>query len=261
MSTRLRLEADLDGILTRRELAVRYQPVVRLDDRAVVAVTATPYWKHPDLGMISPTDLLTSAQATQMVERITRALIEEACRQMQQWRSAGAAPVDLHVLIPAALLRDDDLLAAIGGPALRYGIRPDQLVVEVDESTIAEDPPLVADRLEQMHRAGIRTAVTAFGNGGCSLRDLLRISADIVAIDVADAPDHNSANPPPLSQLLVRLAHLLDAAAMATGVDTHEQLVALDAAGYRYGRGSLFGCPADGTTTADRIRQAAVVHS
>src|SRR5206468_4085675 len=63
----LRLESSLRSALKRQELRVHYQPIVRLEDGAVVAMEALARWQHPERGLISSHEFIAMAEETGLI--------------------------------------------------------------------------------------------------------------------------------------------------------------------------------------------------
>ena len=61
-SDRLSIESDLRRAIEREEISILYQPIVRLEDRAVAGFEALARWNHPRLGRMSPAEFITIAE-------------------------------------------------------------------------------------------------------------------------------------------------------------------------------------------------------
>ncbi len=62
-SDRATLESELRRALEREEIAILYQPIVRLEDRSVAGFEAMPRWHHPKVGRASPAEHVFAAIA------------------------------------------------------------------------------------------------------------------------------------------------------------------------------------------------------
>src|SRR6201995_5261197 len=56
---RLTLESELRRAIERQEITILYQPIVRLEDRAIAGFEALARWDHPKLGRMSPVEFIT----------------------------------------------------------------------------------------------------------------------------------------------------------------------------------------------------------
>ncbi|MFX5602860.1 EAL domain-containing protein, partial [Acinetobacter baumannii] len=64
---RLALESDLRRALERSEIAIVYQPVVRLADRTLAGFEALVRWDHPRLGRLPPGEFIAIAEETGLI--------------------------------------------------------------------------------------------------------------------------------------------------------------------------------------------------
>jgi len=88
---RLQLLSDLKHAPGRGELRLVYQPVIDLDDEAVVGVEALVRWQHPTRGLVPPDAFIPFAERSGLVTQIGAWVVQEACRQGADWLR-GRAP-------------------------------------------------------------------------------------------------------------------------------------------------------------------------
>lgn len=69
---RLSLETKLSKALERGELALYYQPQIRLSDGKLVGLKALLRWQHPELGMVSPNEFIPVAEDSGLIVPIGR---------------------------------------------------------------------------------------------------------------------------------------------------------------------------------------------
>ena len=65
--TRRKLEADLRNAVANGEFELFYQPVVNVQDDAVVGLEALLRWHHPERGMIAPAEFVAVAEETGLI--------------------------------------------------------------------------------------------------------------------------------------------------------------------------------------------------
>jgi len=86
---RLALAGALRHALERGEFALHFQPIVAVDDGALVAVEALVRWAHPTRGLLLPGAFLPVAEETGLLAQLGDWLLRTACQQIAAWRRAG----------------------------------------------------------------------------------------------------------------------------------------------------------------------------
>src|SRR5258708_24848100 len=118
MSTRavaqLETETQLRLAITRGELVLHYQPLVRVDTNEIVGLEALVRWPRRDQ-LVPPSEFIPMAEETGLIVPLGRWVLEEACRQGETWRAEGRLGPDatMHVNISARQLAQPDLVAMV----------------------------------------------------------------------------------------------------------------------------------------------------
>ncbi len=106
---RLTLESELRRAIEREEIKVLYQPIVRLEDRAIAGFEALARWDHPKLGRLSPAEFISIAEEIGLIVDLGLFVLERTARQLGDL--AGGEPR------PRADLRQRQrVVAAIAAP-------------------------------------------------------------------------------------------------------------------------------------------------
>ncbi len=249
-------EAAIRAAIAHEEIDAYYQPIVALRDQSVVAVEASARWNHPDLGPVTPTDLIDPAEHITAIVEADRVTFERACQQTAIWRRTGLElGVAIHLsnaqLANAELF--DDMVATLATSRLD----PHALWLEVTETALVEDLELAADLLHRLDAFGVRVAVDNFGIGWASLAYLKQLPVHALKIDqhfVAGVLDDHQANS--ITQSILALGQELGLTVIAVGVDTAAQHAALQALGCELGQGLFYGPPTSaGALTLDAVRR------
>ena len=126
---RLRLESELRRALQRGELFVHYQPIVDLATGTIQVLEALMRWKHPEHGLIAPSEFIPIAERTGLLASLGPWVLKTACAQAKTWERAGH-PVSVAVNISPRQLHHVDLLRYVvealdeaGLPAVTAGAR------------------------------------------------------------------------------------------------------------------------------------------
>ena len=112
MMTVHQLEIDLRWAIERNELEVFYQPIVELETGAVREFEALVRWHHPVRGLLTPQSFIEVAEETELIVPIGCWILEQACRQIAEWRREVDFPLSVSVNLSARQLAHAALSAA-----------------------------------------------------------------------------------------------------------------------------------------------------
>jgi len=179
---RLTLATDLRDALHKRAIEVHVQPQARPDTGAVTGVEALVRWQHPELGPISPDELIPIAERNGLIAELTRQVLDSALAACARWR-AGGADLGIAVNLSARSLLDADLVDSIARALRRHAVPPARLTLEVTEGSVMTDPTRAIAVLHQVRALGVRLSVDDFGTGQSSLAYLQQLPVHEVKID------------------------------------------------------------------------------
>ncbi len=249
---RLTLESDLRRAIEREEIAILYQPIVRLDDRSVAGFEALARWNHPKLGRMSPAEFINVAEESGLIVELGLFVLERAARQLSTWqrtlRHRNALFVSVNVS-SRQLLRHD-LIQDLRSVLTRSTVVRGTLKLELTESVVMENPEHAAQMLHRIRELGAGLALDDFGTGHSSLSYLQRFPFDTIKIDQSFVRTTAKGTRPVILRSIVALAHDLGMDVVAEGAETDSDAVELSQLGCEYAQGFLFGAP----MTAEKAR-------
>ncbi|MBK9180385.1 MAG: EAL domain-containing protein [Acidimicrobiales bacterium] len=256
---RVSVERDLPLALTRGELRLHFQPIVRLPGGEVVGAEALLRWEHPERGLLAPSAFLEVAEDTGLIVELGVWVLERAVREAVGWprgRGAAGEPAALTVSVNLSTRQlADPLFAERVGELLDVaGLPAERLVLEITESTAMADPDRVQPTFERLAGLGVTLSIDDFGTGFSSLAQLRRLPVGQVKIDRSfvsglgvDPADAT------LVAAVVDLAHRLGLTVVGEGVETPDQLVELARLGSDLAQGFLLGEPVPAATLRQRL--------
>ena len=252
----LQTETDLRRALTRQEFFLNYQPIVDLETGRVASFEALVRWRHPERGLVGPSDFIPVAEETGLIVPLGLWVLNEACQQMREWQRLGLADesVTMSVNLSSRQFSQADLIERISSALRESGLKAGNLKLEITESMVMENIDTAIDMLMQLRGLGVGLSIDDFGTGYSSLSYLHRFPIDTLKIDrsfVTQMTD-NSENAE-IVRTIVTLARSLDMAVVAEGVETADQLRQLGDLGCDYGQGYLFSRPVGAGQAAELL--------
>ncbi|HUR83221.1 MAG TPA: EAL domain-containing protein [Thermoanaerobaculia bacterium] len=237
---RLSLENALRRAIEREELVLHYQPLVRLATREVEGMEALLRWNRPGFGIVPPSAFIGIAEETRMIVPIGEWVLRKACKHARSWQGRRIA-----VNLSPRQFQQTDLRDVVARALDESGLDPTLLELEITESTAMRNTDRTIATLAELRELGVRIALDDFGTGHSSLSYLRRFPIDRVKIDrefIAEIDTSRSNRA--IVSAIVAMAHGLDLAVTAEGVETEAQVAFLAEQKCEEVQGFLFGRPA-----------------
>jgi diguanylate cyclase (GGDEF)-like protein/PAS domain S-box-containing protein len=241
---RLELESDLRHALEQEEFVLYYQPQFSGDGKRLTGAEALLRWRHPRRGLVPPGDFIPVLEELGLVVDVGDWVISEACRQLKAWHQAKVRVPKVSVNISARQFSDGQLGTRIATILRDTGLPPACLELELTESILMREVSEAMQILDGLKNLGLSIAVDDFGTGYSSLNYLKQFPIDVLKIDrtfVDGLP--SGEQDAQIARAIIAMAHSLNLAVIAEGVETHEQLDFLREHGCDEVQGYLFGRP------------------
>ena len=245
---RLTIESELRRAIEREEIKVLYQPIVRLEDRAIAGFEALARWDHPKLGRMSPSEFISIAEEIGLIVDLGLFVLERTARQLAQWQAANRSrePVFASVNVSSRQLLRHDLIQDLRGVLGRTALARGTLKLEITESLVMENPEHAAQMLTRIKELGAGLSLDDFGTGHSSLAYLQRFPFDTIKIDQSFVRTTARGTRPVILRSIIALAHDLGMDVVAEGAETDSDAVELYQLGCEYAQGFAFGEPMTG---------------
>jgi diguanylate cyclase (GGDEF)-like protein/PAS domain S-box-containing protein len=249
---RLSIESDLRRALEREEIAILYQPIVRLEDRSIAGFEALARWNHPKLGRVSPIEFIGIAEESGLIVELGLFVLDRTARQLSNWQRTlrHREPIFASVNVSSRQLLRHDLIQDLRTVLARAPLTRGSLKLEITESVVMENPEHAAQMLHRIRELGAGLALDDFGTGYSSLSYLQRFPFDTIKIDQSFVRTTPKGTRPVILRSIITLAHDLGMDVVAEGAETDSDAVELFQLGCEYAQGFVFGEP----MTAERAR-------
>ncbi len=222
---RAMLEADLRHALADGGLELHYQPQLGTDAAQTLhGVEALARWRHPQLGMVPPARFVSLAEESDLIGLLGRWVLEQACRQVADWRREGVDTGRVSVNLSPRDFDDAALPGIVAGALERHGLSPALLTLELTESVMLNPGPDAMAAIAAVRASGVQLAMDDFGTGYSSLSLLHRLPVGELKLDKTFVHDiEHSASARALTVSVLRIAESLGMTVVAEGVETEAQ--------------------------------------
>ncbi|WP_300320806.1 EAL domain-containing protein [Idiomarina sp.] len=232
----VRKETALRHAKVEKDFAVNYQPIMQLDRGEVRGIETRIEWQDPRYSFNS-SELLPLAERTGLIVKLDRYALKTAC----QWVANKGLPQDvlLHVNLSVRHLLKTSHLNELVNIVLDNGVKPEQVALEFDETSLVQDGRRVLASLRRLSEFGFTLAIDNFGSGSGPLQFLYNFPFSILKLDhhyIARLGSNSRAQA--MLKHIVTLCHELDIQVYADGLETEGQKQDVKEQGVVIGQGS-----------------------
>jgi diguanylate cyclase (GGDEF)-like protein/PAS domain S-box-containing protein len=218
---KLQVELLLRTAVARGELRLVYQPQVNAADGGLTAVEALLRWRTPELGDVAPGVFIPLAEESRQIVPIGEWVIDEACRQLADWRSRDIEVGVMSVNLSAVQLLDPGLVQALRTSLARHRVPAALIELELTESTLMESTDERLRHLHALKEIGVQLSIDDFGTGYSSLSYLSRLPMNKLKIDRSLIRDMLiEPKDRAITEAIIALAHRLNMTVVAEGVES-----------------------------------------
>jgi diguanylate cyclase (GGDEF)-like protein len=228
------LEMDLRQAIAEGGLEVHYQPVLNLQDGKITGCEALLRWRHPERGMIPPSEFIPVAEETGLISELGKWVLTTACTEAATWPDN----IKVAVNVSPIQFRDETFALKVVAALAASGLAASRLELEITEAVLIRDDEAALAILHQLRAAGVRIALDDFGTGYSSLSYLQRFPFDKIKIDRCFVD--TVVESPSIVQAVVTIAAARNMVTTAEGVETEAQRDLLRTLGCTEMQGYLF---------------------
>ena len=238
------VQGELRHALERDELLLHYQPKIALDTGRPCGVEALLRWRHPERGLLGPGEFLPAVEHSGLIEPLTAWVLRRALEDRDRWLAAGVRwPVSVNV--STRNLESPDFTELVMALLADSGTAPDELCLEVTETSLAADAAVAARTIGALADSGVVLSIDDFGMGYSCLSQLRSLPVGEIKVDRTFVSGlDRRAEDRSIARSIIELGHGLGCTVTAEGVETAGAADWLRAAGCDAAQGFHYARPA-----------------
>ncbi len=230
-----------DAIEANR-LQVYFQPILDLQDGRIVGAESLARWTSPQHGVVSPADFIPYAEQRDLIYSLTRWSINATLRHAAKLRHGSGLAIAINIS-PRAFI-DPGFVEQFMDALEIWGVPPTSIIAEITETALVNDLDMSVAVLRRMRNRGIRIAIDDFGTGYASISYLRKFPATELKIDKSLVCEmHEDVYSARLVSAIIKLAHDLNMATVAEGIENQPTQQLLAEFGCKFGQGFHIGRP------------------
>ena len=238
VQVRNQIETGIRDGMPRGEFVPHFEPQVDIASGRLIGFEMLMRWESPEYGMIPPERFIPVAEESGLIGELSLKVIREAMEIAKRWDPS----LMLAVNISPQQLKDPWFSQKLTKLLVETGFPAAQLEVEITESSLFENLPLVRSIVTSLKNQGVSLSLDDFGTGYSSLSHLRALPFDRIKIDRSFiAAMRGSPDAQAIVVAIVRLGESLAMPITAEGVEDEATAIELTRLGCSKGQGWYFG--------------------
>jgi diguanylate cyclase (GGDEF)-like protein len=221
---RMELETDLRHALEREEFFLEFQPIIHAEDESITSAEVLVRWLHPERGRTVPATFIQVAEESGLIIPLGNWVLRTACMKVINWRDAGHPEVRLSVNVSGRQFAQRNFTDEVFEILTETGVDPRLIELEMTETCLMENEASTTRTLNKLKEFGFGIAIDDFGAGYSSLGYVKNFPIDRIKIDRSFIKDVcNNKNDQAIVEAIIAMAHKLQCAVTAEGIELPEQ--------------------------------------
>lgn len=190
---------EIAGSVHSMDYTLFYQPIFDVRSGELASVEALLRWS-PTAGEVrTPDGFLPHLEATGLIRPVGLWVVEEASRQLREWRDRYESAADLTVAVNISRVQFESptLVEDVTERVLANRLDPDSVTLEITETAASSAEADIVSGLLSFRDQGFSIALDDFGVGQSSLSVLCDLPIEIVKVDRSfiTSPDTSTSAP------------------------------------------------------------------
>ncbi len=245
--SRMEMISELRSAMIKDEFHLVFQPILRLTDHQWTGMEVLIRWTNEKLGVVSPSTFIPVVEETRMIIEIGEWVLNEAFQQTKSMHNLGFEDLTISINVSIIQIMESDMVKVMEKALRKSQINPSRVNIEITEGIFIEDVDYVTQVLNGLRGLGVSISIDDFGTGYSSLSYINSLPLSKLKVDRAFVMELDNEKGREIATAIVGLAHNLNMAVVAEGIETKDQekflmdLQCAEGQGYMYGKPMSYG--------------------
>lgn len=163
-----------------KQYQVYFQPIVSIKENKFVYAESLSRLVDTELGNISPGEFIPIAESNGLIEKLGRVNFEKVCDFISRNKDVVKA---VSVNFSVYQMMNPETKSFVFDTIEKYGIKPENIIMEITESIFIDDFELIRKRMEEFVKFGIIFYLDDFGTGFSNFANVIRLPFYTIKID------------------------------------------------------------------------------
>lgn len=159
---------------------IYYQPIYSIGKEKYMYAEALSRLLDTEIGTIRPDEFIAVAESKGLIERLGNVAFEKICKFISENKDTVKA---VSVNFSVNQLANPHIVENVLGVIKKYGIQPQNIIMEITESIFIDDFDSIKERMIKLANAGIVFYLDDFGTGYSNFANVVELPFTTIKID------------------------------------------------------------------------------
>ncbi|MDD4689447.1 MAG: EAL domain-containing protein [Eubacteriales bacterium] len=237
-----RIKVDFENAMKMNQIVPYYQPKYDYENGYYIGSEALARWIHPELGFLQSDKFISVLENEGLISELDLYILEKVCHHQRKWKDRGVPTLPVSVNLSQVDFTEPSLSEKVLSIIEKYNLSGEDIRFEITETSYVNDPSVLVEFIDAVHKKGFFVEMDDFGTGYSSLQMLDEINFDALKLDMKMTNSINNKGEHILGAI-IRMAGWLKMDVVAEGVETENQANYLYNLGCTYMQGYYFSKP------------------
>lgn len=238
------MEDTIIKALEEDRVEVFYQPIYSTESNRFVSAEALVRICNEDGTIIPPGKFITVAEETGLISKLGERVFEKTCQFLQDYELEQYGIEYVEVNLSVIQCNQKSLASTYMQIMDKYRIKPEMINLEITETASVQTRKILLNNMATLMDYGVTFSLDDFGNGQSNLDYLIDMPISIMKLDMNMTKAYFDKKKAKYAvKATVNMVHDMQLKVVAEGIETKEQLVAMNKLGIDYIQGYYFSKP------------------